>query len=339
MAADPFPPSTAATPLPAGRFSLLQLFYAVLLVGAGFGSGHPVGIGFAFAALLGWCYVFCFAEEPRVSIAWLLLSAAVALALGILVDSGRHPREVPRRMQCQNNLKQIGLALHRYSAQHGSFPPAYLADASGQPAHSWRVLLLPHLEEQSLYQLYYWSEPWNGRSNNQMGDMIPGVYSCPSQHEPPNTPYRLLVGSGTLYADPMAPRSPDSSPRRWVVAVEDHSAATAWLEPRDMTRQEALDLLTDPSAPAPHHHDPYWYESPRGRHVLLFDGTVIFVEVGMDRAEAEELLGMRPVGSTSLGAAKTAAGLRRRYDNWLRAALLFVVALLPLPWAGGRREL
>ena len=56
-----------------------------------------------------------------------------------------------------------------YEDEHGCFPPAYVADASGRPMHSWRVLILPYLDQQQLYDQYDFSEPWNGPNNQQLG--------------------------------------------------------------------------------------------------------------------------------------------------------------------------
>jgi hypothetical protein len=69
------------------------------------------------------------------------------MGAGILGWRVLAPRS-PRRPICVNHLKQIGLALHNYYSVYGVFPPAYVADESGKPMHSWRVLILPFLEEQ-----------------------------------------------------------------------------------------------------------------------------------------------------------------------------------------------
>ena len=55
-----------------------------------------------------------------------------------------------RERTCETNLKVIAFALHAYHEDHGSFPPAYVPGADGEPAHSWRVLLLPYLEQEQL---------------------------------------------------------------------------------------------------------------------------------------------------------------------------------------------
>jgi hypothetical protein len=60
------------------------------------------------------------------------------------VTSRVHYTPASKRSICGNNLKQIGLALHNYHRDHGTFPPAYVPDNNGQPSHSWRVLILTY---------------------------------------------------------------------------------------------------------------------------------------------------------------------------------------------------
>src|SRR5688572_19176889 len=85
----------------------------------------------------------------------LLIGAVVLLVLaGVLFYPVREMRRVARFTACKSNLKQLGHALHLYHEEYSAFPPAYLVDAAGQPAHSWRVLLLPYLGERELYKEY-----------------------------------------------------------------------------------------------------------------------------------------------------------------------------------------
>ena len=78
------------------------------------------------------------------------------------------PRESPRRSQCRNNLKNIGLALHNYHEAHGCFPPAFVADANGKPMHSWRVLILPYLDQGPSRKMYSFNEPRDGPNNKKL---------------------------------------------------------------------------------------------------------------------------------------------------------------------------
>src|SRR5690606_17767117 len=82
----------------------------------------------------------------------LLFCGGILVAL--LLPAVQSARETARRVQCANNLKQIGLAMHNYMDVNGAFPPAYLADSDGKPMHSWRVLILPYMEHRSLYDRY-----------------------------------------------------------------------------------------------------------------------------------------------------------------------------------------
>ncbi len=62
---------------------------------------------------------------------------------------------------CKQNLVQIAKALNSYAADYGTYPPAVTYDAAGKPAHSWRVLLLPYLNQKKLYDTYDMTKPWD----------------------------------------------------------------------------------------------------------------------------------------------------------------------------------
>jgi hypothetical protein len=79
----------------------------------------------------------------------------------------------------RNRVKDIVLAMHNYLGANGSFPPAFVAGPDGKPWHSWRVLLLPFLNQQELYDKYSFDEPWNGPHNIKLLARMPEVYSDP----------------------------------------------------------------------------------------------------------------------------------------------------------------
>lgn len=90
------------------------------------------------------------------------------LAVGTLayfVRAVGDAREAARRTQCSGRCCQILVALHNYHDTYGSFPPAYLADETGKPMHSWRTLLLPYLDGAQLYNEYRFDEPWDSTHN------------------------------------------------------------------------------------------------------------------------------------------------------------------------------
>src|SRR5579863_7317837 len=78
--------------------------------------------------------------------------------------------------ESKQHLKQLGVALHQYHDAYGCFPPAYVMGNDGKPWHSWRVLLLPFLDQKPLYDRYRFDEPWNGTHNRDLHLLRPRVY-------------------------------------------------------------------------------------------------------------------------------------------------------------------
>lgn len=84
-----------------------------------------------------------------------------------------------------NNLKQIALAMHSYHDVYGTLPPPANLDANGRPLLSWRVHLLPFLEENELYNQFKLDEPWDSANNRPLIAKLPEVFTVPSK-----TPFR-----------------------------------------------------------------------------------------------------------------------------------------------------
>lgn len=95
--------------------------------------------------------------------------SCLAMFVSALLPSVQSAREAARRASCSNNLRQIGLAMHNYHDKYNCFPPAFLPDENGKPKHSWRVLLLPFLDEKSLYAEYRFDEPWEQSAQHGSG--------------------------------------------------------------------------------------------------------------------------------------------------------------------------
>ncbi|MFY8202267.1 MAG: DUF1559 domain-containing protein, partial [Pirellula staleyi] len=78
------------------------------------------------------------------------------------------------------NLKQIMLAMHNHESAFKQFPARATRDADGKPLLSWRVKILPFIEQNGLYQEFHQDEPWDSEHNIKLLERMPAVYKHPS---------------------------------------------------------------------------------------------------------------------------------------------------------------
>ena len=149
-----------------------------------------------------------------------------------------------RREVCTYNLSMIEVALEQYRRTHGRFPPAIVSDKNGRPMHSWRVLILPFLDNGALLDKYDLREPWDGPSNKKLAKYRPSVYVCPSdpaaQESPTMASYLAVVGPGTAWSEHSDRSDLSSDGEKRILLAEVADSGINWMEPRDLTRDEVL---------------------------------------------------------------------------------------------------
>lgn len=165
-------------------------------------------------------------------------AAAVACLLWFLLMP-EAPLEVHHPMSpCKSNLKTIALALHNYNDRWKSFPPPFIADKDGKPMHSWRVLILPYMDERPLYESYDFSKPWDAAENRRVLERRPYVYTCPSDNfaAPNATSYVGVFGAGCMF-DPAAPvrlRDVKDGTTNTLMVGEAVDVNIPWTKPEDI---------------------------------------------------------------------------------------------------------
>ena len=90
--------------------------------------------------------------------------------------------------------------MHEYESAFGSFPPAAAYDKDGKPLLSWRVLLLPYLEERGLYEQFHLDEAWDSPNNKPLADRMPSMFRCPSAELSQGlTTYGIIVDPRSMF--------------------------------------------------------------------------------------------------------------------------------------------
>jgi Protein of unknown function (DUF1559) len=109
-------------------------------------------------------------------------------------------------LETRNNLRKVALALFAAETVHGRVPLA-LADKTGKPGLSWRVAVLPFVEQEALYKQFKLDEPWDSPHNIKLADAMPTVFAAPNTTGR-NTYYRVFTGPNTPFPSAGARRSP-----------------------------------------------------------------------------------------------------------------------------------
>lgn len=231
-----------------------------------------------------------FQPPPRAS-SWPIILVVAGVAVGgmlmcggvlaaLLLPAVQAAREAARRSQCTNNLRQIALGLQNYQDVYGSFPPAYVADENGKPMHSWRVLILPFVDQQALYDQYHFDEPWDGPNNRLLAASTPPVFRCPSDgvSAPGMTSYVGISGPGTIFDGDQPVRFSaivDGTSNTLMVA-EFAGGGIQWMEPRDLDASRLSGIVSPPDGVniSSYH--------PAGANAALADGSVRFLSSSID---------------------------------------------------------
>jgi hypothetical protein len=208
-------------------------------------------------------------------------TAFTAVSIGLMLPAVQKVREAAGRSKSANNLKQIGLGFYNYHDTMGFFPlagmpaPKDVANPNAKPLLSWRVHLLPFIEQQALYSQFKLDEPWDSPNNKPLIEKMPALYATPRAEAPPGqTYYKVFVG------DPKVTPSPIFVPgrRTRVVDITDGTSNTILAveggDPVIWTKPD--DIVYDPKKPLPNLALP---GAGDGINVLIGDGSVRYINL------------------------------------------------------------
>ncbi|MGC8638270.1 MAG: DUF1559 domain-containing protein [Isosphaeraceae bacterium] len=204
---------------------------------------------------------------------------------GLLLPAVGSAREAARHAQCTNNLKQIMLAWHNYHSANNVFPH-YINDKNGKPLLSWRVAILPYIEQQDLYNRFKLDEPWDSPNNKALIKEMPKTFLCPDRRkpEPGTTSYRGFVGTRAILekGQEISIQSVFDGTSNTIAVVEAKDVVI-WSKPDDLPFDEAPLVIPRSlyGAGSPH---------PGGFNAAFCDGSVRFIKNTINRLTFKALI-------------------------------------------------
>ena len=208
-------------------------------------------------------------EGSRLTTEWELATSLMAAL--------KRPEGTPaERMRSSNNLRHLLIALHNYHDTHGRFPTD-VRDRDGKPLLSWRVQILPYVEEENLYKQFRLDEPWDSPHNRPLAARMPKVFRSPRQAAAlkDRTTYLAPLGTGLMWDSPTGLKIThvtDGTSNTIALVEADDDRAVIWSKPEDIT----IDRRNPTTGLLGHYGE--------GFQAALADGSVRFVKKGIDPA-------------------------------------------------------
>jgi hypothetical protein len=166
---------------------------------------------------------------------------SVPVLVGLLLPAVQSAREAARRAQATNNLRQLVLAMLTHEAARQRLPAPALCDKEGKPLLSWRVAMLPYLEEQALYERFHLDEPWDSDHNKQLIPLLPQVLrdpaATPEEIARGLTAYQLPRGGTTAFRKdsegPQLAGISDGTTNTAAIVEVSREKSVPWTKPED----------------------------------------------------------------------------------------------------------
>jgi len=217
-------------------------------------------------------------------------SELMADTLGLIMTPAMSATEnATRRRQCAERMHRVNLAMLLYESDHGTLPPAYTVDADGNPLHSWRVVLLPYLGQQTLYDKIRLDEPWDSEHNRKLHGETVAFFQCPdAELSPGQTTYSVVVGPEMPFEGSEGKKLAEFGPKSAaMILVVERAQPVCWMDPTQSIPQGIADVGIDDTGGlgveigSPH---------PGGAHFGLRNGGCHFLQSWIDLEAFKGLL-------------------------------------------------
>ena len=212
------------------------------------------------------------------------VAAVLVAALGAVPDAADAQEKLApatgrELKRAENTMKQLGLAFHNYHDVMGSFP-ADITDKTGKALLSWRVAILPYIEQDALYKQFKMDEAWDSATNKPLAAKVPALYApIRVKAKEGETFYQTFTGPGTLF---------DGKTKLSFTKITDGTSNTGMVyqsgEP--VVWSKPGDLAFDAKKPVPKLGGMFDGVS----HVTMGDGSVRLLKKDPDEKELKNLI-------------------------------------------------
>lgn len=183
------------------------------------------------------------------------------------------------RITSMNNMKQIMIAMHNHADTFTGLPAAAICDKAGKPLLSWRVAILPFIDEENLYKQFKLDEPWDSKNNKPLIEKMPKIYVMPGEQDKAGfTRYRVFVGKDAAF---------DYKKQRGLAEIPDGTSNTGAVfesaDPVIWTKPDEMDFDMKKTTTKSLYFD------KKGKSIVaMFDGSVTKI----DKKVLEKCLGI-----------------------------------------------
>ena len=167
--------------------------------------------------------------------------ATSAVLVALLLPAVQQAREAARRTMAKNNLKQIGLAFHNFHDAYNTFPERSHMNrfTEERPGLSWRVSILPYIDQEDLYKQFNLDEPWDSEHNKALIPLMPQAFASPNDpalNKEGKTRYLAVHGEGCFYENDEGTKIrdiTDGTSNTIMVVEAAPDRAVIWTQPED----------------------------------------------------------------------------------------------------------
>lgn len=205
--------------------------------------------------------------------------ATIGILVGMLLPAVQQVREAARRTESMNRMRQIALAVLNYESAYQKFP-TNISDKDGNPLLSWRVAILPYMEENALYEQFHLDEPWNSEHNIQLLPMMPSGFQNPNVPLDDKTVFLGFDGEGTIFGGEKVKFGNiiDGSSNTILAVEANMDEAIEWSRPADLPFDRDREVRAVGEL------------RPGGFNAVFCDGSVQFLSQSIDQETLKDLI-------------------------------------------------